>query len=83
MPLTDTAIRVLKPLAKPQKLFDGNGLFLFVAPSGPKICRVKYHFQDREKLLWIVMYLCIVVKIKTTRYAGGFDCLLKMNRSIL
>jgi len=29
MPLTDTAIRGVKPTDNPQKLFDGNGLFLF------------------------------------------------------
>jgi hypothetical protein len=34
MSLTDTAIRGVKPTGKAQKLFDGNGLFLFVAPSG-------------------------------------------------
>ncbi len=51
MPLADTAIRGVKPTDKPQKLFDGNGLFLFVAPSGAKSWRVKYRFQGREKLL--------------------------------
>ena len=56
MPLTDTAIRAVKPLDKPQKLFDGNGLFLFVAPSGTKSWRVKYHFQGREKLLTLGTY---------------------------
>lgn len=50
MPLTDTAIRAVKPLDRPQKLFDGNGLFLFVAPSGAQSWRVKYRFQGREKL---------------------------------
>lgn len=45
MPLTDTAIRAVKPLDKPQKLFDGNGLFLFVAPSGTKSWRVKNPFR--------------------------------------
>lgn len=49
--LTDTAIRGVKPASKPQKLFDGNGLFLFIAPSGTKSWRVKYRFQGREKLL--------------------------------
>lgn len=49
--LTDTAIRGVKPTPKPQKLFDGNGLFLFIAPSGAKSWRVKYRFQGREKLL--------------------------------
>ena len=49
--LTDTAIRGVKPTDKPQKLFDGNGLFLFVAPSGAKSWRLKYRIQGREKLL--------------------------------
>ncbi|MDR2123487.1 MAG: Arm DNA-binding domain-containing protein [Desulfovibrio sp.] len=53
--LTDTAVRGAKPTDKPQKLFDGNGLFLFVAPSGVKSWRVKYRFQGREKLLTLVV----------------------------
>lgn len=56
MPLTDTAIRGVKPTDKPQKLFDGNGLFLFVAPSGTKSWRLKYRFQGREKLLTLGTY---------------------------
>ena len=56
MPLTDTAIRGVKPTDKPQKLFDGNGLFLFVAPSGTKSWRVKYRVQGREKLLTLGTY---------------------------
>lgn len=56
MPLTDTAIRVAKPLEKPQKLFDGNGLFLFITPTGTKSWRVKYRFQGREKLLTLGTY---------------------------
>ncbi len=54
--LTDTAIRGVKPADKPQKLFDGNGLFLFVTPSGTKSWRVKYRFQGREKLLTLGTY---------------------------
>ena len=56
MPLTDTALRAVKPLDKPQKLFDGNGLFLFISPHGTKSWRVKYHFQGREKLLTLGTY---------------------------
>ncbi|MDL2267456.1 Arm DNA-binding domain-containing protein [Desulfovibrio sp. OttesenSCG-928-G15] len=51
MSLTDTTIRDVKPTDKPQKLFDDNGLFLFVAPSGTKSWRLKYRIQGREKLL--------------------------------
>jgi len=56
MPLTDTTIRNVKPTDKPQKLFDGNGLFLFVAPGGTKSWRWKYRFQGREKLLTFGTY---------------------------
>jgi integrase len=56
MSLTDTAIRGVKPTDKSQKLFDGNGLFLFVAPSGTKSWRWKYRFQGREKLLTFGTY---------------------------
>lgn len=56
MPLTDTAIRAAKPLDKPQKLFDGNGLFLFISTHGTKSWRVKYKFQGREKLLTLGTY---------------------------
>lgn len=34
MPLTDTSIRNAKPADKARKLFDGDGLYLEVSPSG-------------------------------------------------
>ena len=56
MPLTDTAIRNAKPCAKPAKMFDGRGLFLIVTPSGGKWWRLKYRFNDKEKLLSLGVY---------------------------
>lgn len=56
MPLTDTSIRAAKPTDKAQKLFDGNGLFLFIPPSGVKSWRLKYRFQGKEKLLTLGTY---------------------------
>lgn len=50
MPLTDVQVRNAKPGPKPQKLFDGNGLFLHISPSGGKHWRLKYRFQGKEKL---------------------------------
>jgi len=50
-PLTDAAIRSAKPAEKPRKLFDGNGLYLEIAPSGAKLWRFKYQFACRAKLL--------------------------------
>jgi hypothetical protein len=37
MPLTDTAIRNIKPKDRPFKLADGNGLYLFVTPTGSRL----------------------------------------------
>jgi hypothetical protein len=45
MPLTNTAIRKIKPGQKSLKLFDGGGLYLEVAPAGGKWWRLKYRFN--------------------------------------
>ena len=51
LPLSDTAIRNVKPAAKPVKLFDGGGLYLEVFPVGGKLWRMKYRFGGKEKRL--------------------------------
>lgn len=56
MPLTDTAIRKLKPADKAQRLFDGGGMYLEVAKSGGKWWRLKYRFEGKEKLLSLGTY---------------------------
>ncbi len=56
MQLTDTAIRNAKPETRPQKLFDGGGLFLLVTPAGQKYWRLKYRFVGKEKLLALGVY---------------------------
>ncbi len=55
-PLTDTKVRTIKPTEKPQKLFDGGGLFLLVTPTGGKLWRLKYRFGGTEKLLALGAY---------------------------
>ena len=55
-PLTDTKVRTIKPPEKPQKRFDGGGLFLLVTPTGGKLWRLKYRFGGTEKLLAIGSY---------------------------
>jgi integrase len=62
MALTDTALRAVKPGDKPQKLFDGNGLFLLVSPSGTKAWRFKYRFHGREKLISLGLYPTVTLK---------------------
>ena len=48
MPLTDVAIRALKPKDKAYRVFDGGGLYLEVAPSGSRLWRLKYRRLDNR-----------------------------------
>jgi integrase len=56
MPLTDAAIRNLKPRDKPYKVSDFEGLFLLVKPSGSRLWHQKYRIDGKEKLLAIGSY---------------------------
>ena len=54
--LTDAKIRKIKPAEKPQKIFNGRGLFLLITPSGGKLWRLKYRSGGTEKLLALGAY---------------------------
>jgi integrase len=62
MPLTDNAIKALKPKDKRYKVFDGQGLHLEVQPSGTKVWRVKYRFGGKEKRATIGHYPLISLR---------------------
>jgi integrase len=63
MPLTDTAIRNIKPKDRPFKLADGNGLYLFVTPTGSRLWRLKYRFGGHERVLSIGAYPAVTIKM--------------------
>lgn len=56
MALTDTAIRTVKPSDKRFKMYDRDGLFLLVNPSGSKLWRWRYRFDGKEKLMALGEY---------------------------
>ena len=56
MPLTDIKIKTAKSGQKPYKLTDGEGMFLYIHPSGSKYWRLKYRFAGKEKLLALGVY---------------------------
>lgn len=56
MPLTDTAIRTLKPAAKSYRKSDERGLYLEIYPKGAKLWRFKYRFLDKEKRVALGAY---------------------------
>ena len=49
MPLTDTAIKALKPKSSRYKVFDGGGLYLEVLPTGSKVWRSKYREEGKDR----------------------------------
>ena len=51
LPLTDMQVLKAKPQEKQVTLFDGGGLFLLVTPSGGKLWRFKYRYEEKAKLL--------------------------------
>ena len=67
MPLTDTAIKALRPTDKPQKVTDGGGLYLLVQPSGGKWWRFDYRFDGKRKTLSMGTYPDVGLKLARER----------------
>ena len=67
MPLTDAAIKNTKPGPKAQRLFDGSGLYLEVAPSGGRWWRLKYRHGGKEKRLSLGTYPATSLKAARDR----------------
>ena len=61
MPLTDTAIRNLKPSAKVTKHSDGAGLHLRLTPNGSKLWRLAYRFDGKQKMLSFGAYPAVTL----------------------
>ncbi|CAN5626322.1 tyrosine-type recombinase/integrase [soil metagenome] len=49
--LTDIVIRALKPAKKEFKKADSGGLHLLIKPTGAKLWRLAYRFNDKQKTL--------------------------------
>lgn len=56
MPLSEAQIRSAKSASKPFKLYDSDGLFLLITPSGGKHWRFRFKFAGKEKLLTLGAY---------------------------
>ncbi|MCP5396186.1 MAG: integrase arm-type DNA-binding domain-containing protein [Sphingomonadaceae bacterium] len=54
--LTEMAVRQARPKEKDYKLFDSEGLYLFVGKSGLRSWRLKYRFAGRERRLVLGRY---------------------------
>ncbi|MFM2075096.1 MAG: hypothetical protein RJB34_1401 [Pseudomonadota bacterium] len=56
MALSDIQIKKTKPGSKTQKLSDGGGLQLHIAPTGGKLWRLAYRFEGKQKTLAMGTY---------------------------
>jgi hypothetical protein len=54
--LTDTQTKALKPKEKAYLLADGQGLVIDVRPTGLKVWRYRYRFNDKPAILTIGEY---------------------------
>ena len=54
--LTDTALKHLKPKAKPYKLSDRNGMYVLVSPGGTISFRVDYRLHGRRETVTLGKY---------------------------
>lgn len=71
MALSDTAIRGLKRSKKPYKVFDRDGLFLLVNPSGSRLWRWRYRFDGKEKLMAFGEYPIVSLARARERLLAG------------
>jgi len=56
MKLTDVNVKKAKPREKMYKLFDGGGLYIQIEPTGGKLWRYQYRFEEKRKLLSLGKY---------------------------
>ena len=56
MPLTDIAVKKLKPREVPFKVPDERALYLFVQRGGSKLWRLNYRFDGKQKTLALGAY---------------------------
>jgi hypothetical protein len=62
LPLNRLKIRNLKLKLVPYRVFDGNGLYLEILPSGTKSWRLKYRINNREKKVSFVKWPAISLR---------------------
>jgi integrase len=62
MPLTDTALRALKPAARTYTQSDGRGLYVEVLPTGGVIWRFRYRLGGKQEKLTLGKYPDLTLK---------------------
>jgi len=66
MKLTDPILKAAKPQDKPYPLSDGEGLVLYVQPTGAKWWRYRYRFAGKAKMISLGVYPDVTLKAART-----------------
>lgn len=67
MPLTDIKIKSLKPKEKPYKVFDGDGLYIYVTMKGVKKWRIKYYYNGKDSIYTVGDYPAVSLRDARSR----------------
>jgi integrase len=67
MPLTDSTLRSAKPREKQYKLYDEDGLYVLITPTGGRLWRFKYIFDGVEKGISLGKYPDVPLKLARDR----------------
>src|SRR6185295_2267370 len=59
----------LRPTERPQRFFDGDGLYIEIRPNGGKWWRFKYRYEGKEKLLSFGTYPEVPLALARARRA--------------
>lgn len=70
MPLTDTALRSIRPRDRAYKVYDHDGLFLLINPGGSKLWRWCYRVDGKEKLMGLGQYPIVTLAGARTSSRG-------------
>jgi hypothetical protein len=60
--LTPEQVSDAAPSQRPYKLYDGDGLYLRITPSGHRVWRLRFRFANREQLLTIGSYPALALR---------------------
>ena len=73
--LTDTKIKQAKVAEKPYKIYDAEGLYIEIAPTGSKRWRWRYRWNGKEKLLSFGIYPEVPLKLARDRRTAAKEVL--------
>jgi hypothetical protein len=60
--LNDSLIKNTHPADKPQRLMDGDGLYLLIQPTGARWWRLRYYVAGKERLMSLGTYPEVTLK---------------------